>query len=93
MSLVQNPSYTAVVVTGAYDVVSNKGRHAHGFRAKGTGTVTITTAASDSVVCDVNDGEFVPIQFSAITALSGVTSVRIHLPKPYGKAGVYGGGS
>jgi hypothetical protein len=82
------------MVTGAYDVEAQKGTIGNGFRATGSGTVTITTAAGNSEVLDVNDGELVPVQFRAITAIGGsVTKVRIHIPKVYGKPGRYGGGS
>ena len=88
------PSYDCHMVTAAYDVEAQKGTVAHGLRATGTGTITITTAAGNSEVLDVNDGELVPVQFRAITALGGsVTKVRIHIPKVFGKSGRYGGGS
>lgn len=92
---IQDPSYDAAEFTAVPKTVEAEfpgSLVAHAIRAKGAGTLTVTTAAGNSRALNVNDGETIVIEFTEVTAMSGPTAYRIQVPRPRGKADPYLGG-
>jgi hypothetical protein len=91
--MLQDPSFAAQEFTTAPKTVATEFSadypYGHALRAKGTGTITVTTAAGTSVALNVDDGETVVLLFTEVTAVSGVTAYRIQVPKPFGKTSSY----
>lgn len=81
--MIQDPSLDAIEFATAPRVVADEfaaGLVAHAVRVKGSGTITVTTAYGSRTL-NVNDGELIPIRFTAVTAISGPTAFRIHVTK------------
>ena len=92
---IQDPSYDAKEFTAVPKTVATEfgARYpvAHAIRAKGAGTLTVTTGAGNSVALNVNDGETVVLEFTEVTAMTGPTAYRIQVPKPRGLKDPYRG--
>lgn len=88
MSSLQNPSFDAIeFTTTPKTVVGEFGAayfSAHAIRAKGAGTITVTTAAGNSRTLNINDGETIVLEYTEVTAMSGPTAYRMQVPKPRG---------
>lgn len=93
--MLQDPSFDAAEFTTAPKTVATEFGAAyavaHAIRAKGAGTVTVTTAAGVSRTLNINDGETVVLEFTEVTAISGPTAYRIHVPRPRGLPDPYRG--
>lgn len=83
--MLRDPSLDAAEFTTTPKTVVTEfgaGYVGHAVRCTGNGTITVTTKAGASRTLNVNDGELVPILFSAVTGSTGITGYRIHVCKP-----------